>query len=218
MYFENREQAGQILSQTFLHNYRYEDCAVVALSDGGVVVGEQVAAYLHCVLNMLIIETIDVPGEGLSFGGMSQGGSFTYNRDLSQGEITHYASEYNGYLQEQQRQSFQRINRLVGEGGVIDPILLQDRNIILVTDGLSSTAELDVAFNFLKPIRTKKVIIAAPVAAVETVDKAHVMADELHILDVKENYFTANHYYNDNNIPSQEELVEKINKVILNWR
>ena len=73
-------------------------------------------------------------------------------------------------------------------------------------------------FDFLKPVSTKKVIIAAPVAAIETVDKAHVMADELHILDVKENFFNANHYYENNNIPSQEELVQKINKIILNWK
>ncbi len=218
MYFESRQQAGQILSQTLLHKYRYEDCAVIALNNGGVLVGEQIAMYLHSVLNMLIIETIDIPGEGLSFGGLSQGGSFTYNRDLSAGEITHYSNEYSGYLQEKQRQSFQKINRIIGEGGLVDPILLRDRNIILVTDALDETGSLDVAFGFLKPIRTKKIIIATPVAAVETVDKAHVLADELHILDVKENYFNADHYYEDNNIPSQDELVEKINQIILNWR
>lgn len=218
MYFENREQAGQILSQTLLHKYRYEDTAVIALNNGGVVVGEQIATYLHCVLNMLIIETIDIPGEGLNYGGVSQSGSFTHNRDLSSGEISHYKSEYNGYFQEKQREAFQKINRLVGDGGVVDPILLQDRNIILVTDALDSVASLDVAFGFLKPIRTKKTIIAAPVAAVETVDRAHVMADELHILDVKENYFNADHYYNQNDIPPQEELVKKINDIILNWR
>ena len=218
MYFENREQAGQILSQTLLHKYRFEDCAVVALNGGGVIVGEQIATYIHCVLNMLIIETLDIPGEGLSFGGISQSGRFTYNQDLSAGEMTGYTMEYNGYLQEKQREAFQKINRIIGDGGTIDPILLQDRNIILTTDALSSTSELDVAFDFLRPIRTKKIIIAAPVAAVETVDKAHVMADELHILDVKENFFNADHYYEDNNIPSQEELVQKINKIILNWQ
>ena len=218
MYFENREQAGQILSQTLLHKYRYEDCAVIALNSGGVIVGEHIAEYIHCVLNMLVIETLDIPGEGLSFGGISQGGRFTYNQDLSAGEISNYTVEYNGYLQEKQREAFQKINRLVGDGGTVDPILLKNRNIILTTDALSSTSELDVAFDFLKPVSTKKVIIAAPVAAIETVDKAHVMADELHILDVKENFFNANHYYENNNIPSQEELVQKINKIILNWK
>ncbi len=218
MYFESREQAGLKLAQTLLDKYRYEDSAVVALNEGGVIVGEQIASYIHAVLNMLIIETIAVPGEGLSFGGVSQGGGFSYNTDLSAGEIRHYTSEYSGYLQEKQRQAFQKINRVIGEGGTIEPVLLQDRYIILVTDALESVGSLDVAFDFLKPIRNKGIIIAAPVASVEVVDKAHVMADELHILDVKENYFNANHYYEQNELPTQEELVNKINQIILNWR
>jgi predicted phosphoribosyltransferase len=61
-------------------------------------------------------------------------------------------------------------------------------------------------------------VIAAPVASVQAVDKLHMLADELHILDVKENYLDTNHYYNQNTIPSHEETIAKINKIVLNWR
>ena len=44
MYFESRAHAGQVLAAQLLEKYRYEDCAIIALSDGGVVVGEQIAA------------------------------------------------------------------------------------------------------------------------------------------------------------------------------
>ena len=218
MYFENREQAGQILSQTLLHKYRYEDCAVIALNSGGVIVGEQIAEYIHCVLNMLVIETLDIPGEGLSFGGISQGGRFTYNQDLSAGEISNYTVEYNGYLQEKQREAFQKINRLVGDGGTVDLDLLRDRVIILVSDGFTDRSSIDVAIDFLKPVRYKKLVVATPVASVAAVDRLHITADEMHILDVKANYLDTNHYYEDNKIPSHEEAVKKINDIILNWR
>ncbi len=46
-------------------------CAVIALSDGAVLVGEEIASALHCVLTMLLIEDIQVPGESMSFGGIS---------------------------------------------------------------------------------------------------------------------------------------------------
>jgi putative phosphoribosyl transferase len=74
MYFENREQAGQLLAAELVEKYRYEDCTVVALSDGAVVVGEQIAKALHCLLTMLLVEDIQVPGEGISFGSVSQNG------------------------------------------------------------------------------------------------------------------------------------------------
>jgi predicted phosphoribosyltransferase len=218
MYFESRAQAGQILAQQLVEQYRYENCAVVALSDGAVQVGEQIAAALHCILTMLLIEDIAVPGEDMSFGGVSQNGSFTYNGMFSAGEVEEYASEFHGYLEEKKREAFQKINRLLGDGGIIDSDMLRDHVVILVADGLDNGASLDVAVDFLKPIRLKRLIVATPVATIPVVDKLHMLADELHVLDVKENFMGTNHYYEQNDIPSHEETIAKINQIVLNWR
>jgi len=40
----------------------------------------------------------------------------------------------------------------------------------------------------------------------------------VHILDVKENFMGVDHYYEDNTIPSHEEVIAKINENILNWQ
>lgn len=218
MYFQSREEAGRTLGARLAETYRYEDCAVIALSDGAVMVGEQIAIALHSILTMLLIEEIEIPGESMSLGGVSEGGTFTYSSTFTTGEIEGYVGEYHGYLEEEKRKAFQRINRLLGDGGMIDRALLQDRVIILVADGLNTGMSLDVAMDFLKPVRIKRLIIASPVAAVDAVDKLHIMADELHILDVKENYMGTNHYYEENDIPSHEETVQKINQIILNWQ
>lgn len=218
MYFESREKAGQILGAKLADVYRYDDCAVIALSDGAVLVAEQVAIALHSILTMLLIEEIEVPGESLMLGGISEGGNFTYSSEFTTGEIEGYVGEYHGYIEEEKRKAFQKINRLIGEGGMIDRDLLQDRVIILVADGLHTGISLDVAVDFLKPVRIKKLVIASPVAAVGAVDKLHVLADELHILDVKENYMGTDHYYENNEIPTHEETIEKINQIILNWQ
>ena len=218
MYFESREQAGIKLAIELFEQYRYENCVVVSLTDGGVIVGEQIASALHCVLTMLLVETIDIPGEGMSFGAVSETGSFSFDTSISQGEMDEYTSEYHGYLEEQKRESFQRINRMLGDGGLIDRDMLRDRVVILVSDGMNSGAVLDAAMDFLKPIRIQKLVIATPVASIAAVDKLHMIADELHILDVKQNYLDTEHYYNVNTLPSHEETVAKINKIVLNWR
>lgn len=217
MYFESRAHAGQKLAAELLEKYRYENCAVVALSDGGVIVGEQIAAALHSVLTMIIAEDIDIPGEGMSFGGVSHTGSFVQNSDFSNVAMMGYESEYHGYLEEQKREAFQRINRLLGEGGIINHELLQDRTVILVSDGFSNATMVDVALDFLKPVRVNRLVVAAPIAAEQAVDRLHMAADELHIMDVKTNFYDVNHYYDDNEIPTREETVKKINNIILNW-
>lgn len=218
MYFESRSQAGQLLASRLFDRYRYEDCAVVALSDGGVLVGEQIAARLHCILTMLVTEGIEVPGESLSFGAVSQAGNFTYNSQFSSGEIDEYTSEFHGYLDDQKRLAFSRINRLIGEGGTITQDMLRERVVILVSDGFADGAILSVVLDFLKPIHVKRLVVAAPVATVPAVDQLHVAADELHILGVKENFLGTNHYYNDNEVPTHEQTIQKINQIILNWR
>lgn len=218
MYFESRIHAGQQLAAELFARYRYDNCAVVAITDGGVVVGEQIAASLHCLLTMLLIENIDVPGESVSFGGVSEGGVFSFNSEVSKGEMEEYAIEYRGYLEEQKREAFQRMNRLLGDGGLIDHDMLRDHTIILVSDGYDDTVAIDAAIEFLKPIRIARLVIVGPVASSTAIDRLHVAADELHILDVKANYVNTNHYYDENEIPSHEQTVEKINKIVLNWR
>ena len=218
MYFESREQAGQLLAARLLERYRYDNCAVVALSDAGVIVGEQVATALHCVLTMLLVEDIPVPGESINFGGVSQTGNFTYSSELSDGEIDEYTSEFHGFLEEQKREAFQHINRLIGDGGLIDYEMLRYRTVILVNDGFNDTTLLDVAQEFLKRVQLKRLVIATPIASEAAVDRLHIMADELQILDVKANYLDTNHYYSQNNLPTHQETIDKINKIILNWR
>ena len=218
MYFESREEAGIKLAILLFQKYRYENCAVVSLTDGGVIVGEQIASALHSILTMMLVEKIEIPGESMSFGAVSQEGSFSYDSSISEGEMDEYTSEYHGYLEEKKREAFEKINRLLGDGGLIDRDMLRDHVVILVSDGMNNSAEIDAAMDFLKPIRITRLVIATPVASVQAVDKLHMIADELHILDVKDNYLETNHYYNRNTIPSHEETVAKINKIVLNWR
>lgn len=218
MYFQSRAQAGRELARELGEKYRYEDCAVVALSDGAVQVGEQIAEQLHCILTMLIYETIEVPGESQTFGAMAQSGDFTFSSQLSEGERSEYASEFHGYLEEAKRTAYSKINKLLGDGGLIDHDMLRDRTVILVADGLDSVAVLDVALDFLKPIRLNRLIIASPVVSVGVVDKLHMYADELRILDVKDNYLGTDHYYDTNDVPGHEETIAKINQIVLNWK
>ena len=96
--------------------------------------------------------------------------------------------------------------------------MLKGRNIILVSDGLKDGAVLDVALEFLKPIYYQRLIVASPISSVPAIDKVHILADEVHVLDVKENYMSTDHYYDENDIPSHEDTVKKINNIIINWQ
>ena len=192
MYFKSRVEAGQKLAAE-LGKYRYENCAVVALSDGGVIVGAQIAAALHCVLTMLLIEPIELPGEHDPVAGINQDGGFTYNNMYSTGQLEEFVSEYYGYIEQAKRQKLHEMNRLLGQGGLIRRDLLRGHNIILVSDGLNSGFSLDVASDYLKPIRAERLIMVTPIASIPAVDRMHIFADEIHCLSVFDNYTDTNH-------------------------
>ncbi len=137
---------------------------------------------------------------------------------LSAGEIEGFRQEYFGYFEEKKREGMMRINRLLGDGGLVNKDLLKGRHIILVSDGFHDAASLDVAMDFLKPINTQKLIVATPTATVAAVDRLHVAVDEMYILDVKDNFMGVDHYFDDNKVPSHEDTVKKINDIILNWQ
>ncbi|MBC7746901.1 hypothetical protein H7Y40_02885 [Pedobacter sp.] len=217
MYFRSRTEAGNRLALELMA-YRYDNCIVVALSDGAVQVAQQVAASLHCNLTMMLVEHIDVPGENLLFGTINQSGRFTYNGMLSAGEIEEYYSEFHGYLEDQKRENYQRIGRLLGYGGIVSEEMLRGHVVVLVSDGLPSGASLEAAADFLKPIRIKRLIIAAPVVSVEAVDRMHILGDELHVLGVTDNFIDVNHYYDLNDIPDHETTIRTLNDNVLNWR
>lgn len=217
MYFRSRAEAGCRLALELMQ-YRYENCVVVALSDGAVQVGRQIAASLHCTLTMMLVEEIPVPGEGQMFGTLNQSGRFTYNGMLSAGEIEDYYSEFHAYLEDQKRVSFQQIGRLLGYGGLVDQDIVRDHVVILVSDGLPNGASLEAAADFLKPVHVKRLVIVAPVASVEAVDRMHILGDELHVLGVADNFFDTDHYYDYNDVPDHEDTVRTLNDNVLNWR
>lgn len=213
MYFHSRVEAGQKLAAELLP-YASQNCVVIALSDGAVTVGEQIAAALGCKLTMLLTESIKLPGERVDIGTVTQDGSFVYNNMFSTGEIEEYYGEFHSYIDDQKREKFAKMNRLLGGGGLLEDDMIKDHVVILVADGLRSGVSLLAAAQFLKPLRIKRLIIATPIASVPAVDRMHILADELHCLAVTENYINTNHYYDVNDLPGRDEILAKIKSAL----
>lgn len=217
MYFKDRATAGAEIAKQ-LTQYRYENCIVIALSDGGVAVAEPIATELHCLMTLLLLEDIKIPGEPEPFGSVNQNGKFTNNSFYSAGEIEGMYSEFHGLFDQQQRENLSHMNALLGDGGILSPQMVKDRVVILVADGLLNGASLDAAMEFLKPIRTNKIVVVTPLATRIATDKIHLLADEIYTLAINDDMLEVDHYFEDNTLPTREQTVAKINQAILNWK
>ncbi len=218
MYFKSRETAGKLLAGQIAKRYAHEPTAVVALNDGGVVVGMQVALKLRAVLTLLLSETIDLPREMVSLAGITSDGAFSYNHAYSQGEIDELVMEYHNFIDQQKMQRMHDMQHTIGKSQLFRRELLEDKIVILVSDGLFDGFTLDLAFEFLKPIRTKKVVVATPLASVNAVDRMHILADGIFCLNVLDDFMETDHYYTAKDLPSHEAVLQTVEKIIQYWK
>jgi putative phosphoribosyl transferase len=212
MYFRSRLEAGQRLASLIVPKYQGTPCVVMSLSNGGVIVGSEIAKGLACKVTMLLTEAISLPREIDPIGSLNQEGGFSYNSMFSAGQLEEWTSEYRNLIDQERLEKMHSMNKLLGDKGVIDKTLLRNHNVVLVSDGLVNGFSLDAAAEFLKPLKLLHLIIASPIATVQAVDRMHVMADDIYCLSILENYISTNHYYEQNDVPNSETLLNIINK------
>lgn len=218
MYFASRVQAGRMLAAQLAKKYRYENCAVMALGDGGVMVGTQIAVQLHCVLTLLDSAEIMLPQEPQAIAGITGGGAVAYNHSYSPGELEELVGENYGFIEQEKLSRMHDLNQLVGSGGTVDKDLLSGHDVIIVSDGLKTGFAIDLAVEFLKPIAIEKLIVAVPFASVQAVDRMHILADDLYCLNVIEDYIDTDHYYDKQDMPDHGTVLKTIEQIILKWK
>ena len=218
MYFKSRVAAGQKLADQISQKYQGQQCAVVGLSDGGVMVGAQIALKLSCVLTMLLSDTIELPREDIAIAGISQDGAVNYNTAYSPGQIEDFLGEYHSIIEQEKLEKIHEMHQLVGRGGLIRKDLLREHVVILVSDGLSNGFSLDIAAEFLKPIHLRKLVVATPLASVPAVDRMHILADDIYCLSVIEDYIDTNHYYDTQDVPPHDLVIKTIEQVVSHWK
>lgn len=216
MYYFNRAEAGRKLAEK-LEAYNSEPTSIVALGQGGVLVGAQIAMRLHSNLLILLTEKIMLPGEPTPLASLTTD-TTTFNSIYSSGEVEELVGEYHNLIEEQRNEKKRSLNKLSVEGAQVSKEKLRNRVIILVSDGMQNGSVLEVAADFLKPIKIKKLIIAVPIASVSAVDKMHLICDEICCLDTVENMMEPDHYYANDVIPDQKGLLKITRNISLNWK
>jgi len=198
--------------------HKGEKCAVVAMDDGGAVIGAQIAKELQCVLTLINSAEIKLPLEPNAVAGITSEGTFTYNDSYSQGELYEMLIENRGFVEQEKIRQMHELNHLLSGGGTIKRELLNDHNIILTSDGLKSGFEIDLAYEYLKPVLVKKVIFAIALSNVTAVDRMHVLGDEIYCLDVIDEYMYTDHYYDKRDIPEHRQVLKIVGDIVKNWQ
>lgn len=217
MYFKDRLEAGAKLV-LLLDKYKSENCSVVALTPGAVLVGIPVAEQLHANLMLLLSEDIHIPGEPTPMAAVTSDDTFTYNPMYSLGEIEEFSSEYFNIIQQERMQQLSKLHLILGKHGEMKKTILRHHVIILVSDGLNNGFSISVAKNFLTSVAFKKLVIIASFSTFEGYDIMKQAGDDSICLNKVDNFLGVDHYYDDNKIPDIDRLLDISDDIALLWK
>lgn len=217
LYFKNRQEAGKVLAGQ-LSKYKGQKNALVALSDGAVIVAEEIAKQVPSLITLLVTEAIAPPGEDTPVGYIDQDGTFVENKLLTSEQLHEFTDEYRTMIEQQKLEKLHKMIALAGGKNIFPHEKLHDYNIIMVADGFSSGPLIDSLVDLLKPIRIRNFVIAVPVACVTTVERINRYSEDVQVLGVADFYKGADHYFEENQLPSHDEILKIIETNISNWQ
>ncbi len=203
--FKDRRDAGARLASRLKDYKDRKGVMVLALPRGGVVTGHEIASYLNCPLDIIIVRKIGFPGQPeLAIGAVSETGTVALNKYI----ISTYGVQ-EGYIEGEishQKAEIERRIDLYRKGkGIPD---LKGKTIILVDDGVATGATMKAAISTLKAEGIERLIVALPVAPPDTVEELRQMVDELICLETPYDFMAVGAYYQDFTQVTDEEVVE----------
>jgi putative phosphoribosyl transferase len=201
--FRDRRHAGRILAQRLLSYAGRPDVVVLGLPRGGVPVAYEVARALRAPLGCFLVRKLGVPGhEELAMGAVASGGTIVVNDEAVQGlQIPDPIVERAAAIELEEISRRERLYR-----GALPPPPVTGRTVIVVDDGLATGATMRAAIEALRQKAPAGLIVAAPVAARETLEQLAPLVDELVCLGTPEPFFAVGQWYENFEQVADEEV------------
>ncbi len=174
-HFEDRYAAGRLLAGRLRAYAGRSDVVVLALPRGGVPVGYEVAKALGAEFDVLIVRKLGLPYRPeLAMGAIASGGAIDLNRDvIAMSGVTQRDIE--GVLAEEYRELERREALYRGSRPTAQ---IEGRTVIVVDDGIATGASMRAALKALRSRKPAKIIVAVPVAPIDTRERLQDVTDE----------------------------------------
>lgn len=206
--FRSREEAGRLLADA-LRPYVEQSAIVVALPRGGVPVGYEVARTFGVPLEVCVVRKIGVPWQPeLGMGAVAEGGVVHLSRDtLSLAGVS--AAEVEAAIDAKRREVDARVHRFRGDRARAP---LAGRTVILVDDGIATGGTARAAIASIRGDSPRRIVLAAPVAAPDTLAELAPYVDDTVVLLVPSALHAIGIWYDDFEQVSDEEVVRLLGR------
>jgi putative phosphoribosyl transferase len=195
MMFRDRKDAGERLAAQLLH-LKGKTPVVLALPRGGVAIGAEIARLLGAPLDIVLVRKIGVPWQPeLALGAVADGGMPETFIDERMAKALAIPDDYVREETARQLAELERRRQIYAAGR--PPVEVKGRTAIVVDDGIATGATMRVALRAVRRAGPAWLVLAAPVAAAETLAALKGEADESVCAAVPEGLGAIGFYYED---------------------
>jgi putative phosphoribosyl transferase len=206
--FRDREDAGRKLAEALVA-LRDENPVVLGLPRGGVPVAYEVARALEAPLDVVVVRKLGVPFQPeLGMGAVGEEGA----RVVSQ-SVIHMAGVSDEDLAEveaRERAEVEARARRFRDDRV--PASISGRTVIVVDDGIATGGTARAALRVVRARGAARVVLAVPVAPVDTLEAMELEADEVVCLEAPPEFFAIGEWYADFAQVPDKRVVELLHR------
>lgn len=208
MYFNDRQEAGELLAKELNKFKRKPNTIVVALPRGGVVIGKIIAEFLDLPMDLIVPRKIGAPSNPeFAIGAITEDGSGIFNdRDIKNLSIS---SDYiEEEVNKQKKEAQRRIDLYRGGRKKLN---FEGKNILIVDDGIATGLTMIAAIKSAKISNPKSITVAVPVSARDSLEKIKNMADEAICLHVPDFFGAVGAFYQNFSQVEDWEVISLMN-------
>lgn len=203
MVFQNRIEAGKRLANKLSNFQAFKDLIVLGIPRGGVVVGRELIKVLGCPFDVIITKKIGAPGHSeLAIGAVGATGEPVINEELA-GRTRANDDYINNQILKIKNEIARREKEFRGNKPPLD---LKGKTVILTDDGVATGATMMAAIEVIRQQNPKKIIVAIPVIARDSLVKIENLADEVIYLEAPVLFFAVGQFYQEFKQISNEEI------------
>lgn len=205
MLFQDREDAGRQLARALV-KYKSRHPVILALPRGGVPVAAEVAESLEAPLDLILVRKIGTPMQPeLAMGAVVDGEQPVIVRNQDVIDQTGVSDEtFNAVCKKELAEIDRRREHYLGNRDRAD---VQGQVAIIVDDGIATGATTLAAIQALRKREPKELILAVPVAPLDTLQRLHTEVDAIVCLDTPRDFGAIGYYYRDFRQVSDDEVI-----------
>ncbi|MVV49344.1 phosphoribosyltransferase [Pseudomonas sp. PB120] len=206
---QDRADAGRRLVAPLLKYAHRPDVIVLALPRGGVPVAYEVATALGVRLDLMLVRKLGVPShQEYAMGAIASGGIQILNEPALRAHPIDKAA-FDAVVA---RETGELLRREQAYRGTRAPLQLKHQVVVLIDDGLATGASMMAAILAVRVHEPSRIVVAVPVAPIETVQTVRREVDELHCPITPDWFMSIGHWYMDFTQTADAEVIELLQR------